>query len=236
MSEQNNRVAQQPPSAGNSAARRPLPADLVPRIAPPLSPASPKPTVATPQREAPARPGLVSRNSPPVLVKVPPPLSVRLSQLLWVLSFAVGGFTIVYFVLIREELLPLIAEVAKGVAEDRSEEVYTSAANIVFWWVFAVVIATMLLQVAFLISFMNRRRGIRWWQLITFAVLVLVLLVSPEWVALGQSGESLQLLFATQVGLVLLALLFSVFPGALAWSARKHDIRRGPIGPGNSDF
>jgi hypothetical protein len=48
-----------------------------------------------------------------VLVKLTPPLSVRMSQLFWILSFAVGGFTAIYFFIIRQEQLPLIADLVR---------------------------------------------------------------------------------------------------------------------------
>lgn len=236
MTDQQQRSASPAGPSAGGIQRRPLPADLVPRIAPPLSPASPKPTGVLPHREAPARPGLSSPNAAPVLVKATPPLSIRVSQLLWILSFVAGGFALVYFVAIREDLLPLIAERAAASVDGRSEETYTAAANIVFWWVFTFLVSTMLLQITFLVSFMGRRRGIRWWQFATLLVLGAILLMSPEWIALGETGEPLQLLLAAQSGLVLLALLVSILPGALAWSAREHDIRRGPIGPGNTDL
>ena len=43
------------------------------------------------QTDRPERPSLRSTNLPPVLVKHPPPLSVRLSQLLWAFSFVAGA-------------------------------------------------------------------------------------------------------------------------------------------------
>ena len=178
----------------------------------------------TSRREAPERPSLVNPNEAPVLVKLTPPFSVRVSQFLWVLSFAVGAFTIVYFFVIRTDLLPLIAEVAEKVTEGRSEETYDAAADIVYWTVFAFMVATLLVQITLLVSFMGRRPQIRWWQLVTLAVQAVVLVLSPEWVALGSQGASLPTLLAAQAALVLLALLFCFLPRAMAWSARRPDV------------
>lgn len=184
-----------------------------------------------PTRDAPPRPPTTSRNPAPVLVTLAPPFSVRLSQFFWILSFAVGGFTAVYLFVIREEQLPLIADVARRVTEGRSDETYTAAADIVFWVVFGIIVATLLAQVTLLVSFMGRRRShVRWWQLTTLGVQVALLLLSMEWVAVGERGQPLPLLLAAQAGLVLLALLSSVLPKAIAWSARQHDIRRGHDG------
>ena len=190
----------------------------------------------TNRREAPERPTLVSPNEAPVLVKLTPPFSVRVSQFLWVLSFAVGAFTIVYFFVIRTDLLPLIADVAKTVTEGRSDETYDAAADIIYWTVFAFMVATLFTEITLLVSFMGRRPQIRWWQLVTLAVQVMVLVLSPEWVALGSQGAPLPTLLAAQAALVLLALLFSILPAAMRWSARRHDIRRGPEGPNGGDF
>lgn len=193
-------------------------------------------TPGPPKREAPVRPPVRGVSAAPVLVKVPPPFSVRLSQFLWILSFAVGGFTAVYFFVIRGELLPLIADVARGVTEGRDDATYTAAADIVFWVVFALVVALLLTQITLLVSFMGRRPNIRWWQFATFVMQVLLVPLSPEWVALGKRGEPLSLLLAAQAGLVLFALLCSVMPKAIAWTARQHDVRRGPEAPSNTDF
>ncbi len=59
---------------------------------------------------------------------------------------------------------------------------------------------------------MSRRPHVRWWQLATLGVQVILLLLSMEWVALGERRESLVLLLAAQAGLVLLALLVQRLP------------------------
>lgn len=187
-------------------------------------------------RRAPARPPTVSPNAAPVLVKLTPPLSVRMSQLFWILSFAVGGFTAVFYFIIRKEQLPLISDLVRTVSEGRSDQTYDTAADIVFWIVFGVMVAVLLTQITLLVSFMSRRPHVRWWQLATLGVQVILLMLSTEWVALGERRESLLLLLAAQAGLVLIALLFSTLPGAIAWSARQHDVRRrndGVVGGGD---
>lgn len=178
-------------------------------------------------KRRPERPPLASPHAPPVVVKVPPPFSVRLSLLLWVLSFATGAFAVIYLFIIRKDLLPLIAEVAEGVVGGRSEATYESAADIVFWVFFGAAVTVLGVQITLLVSFMGRRSGVRWWQLATLAALALLVLISPEWVALGSQGAVLQPIVAAQAGLVLLALLVSTLPGAIAWSARRVDVRRG---------
>jgi len=188
------------------------------------------------ERQAPARPPTVSPNAAPVLVKLTPPFSVRMSQLFWILSFAVGGFTAVFFFIIRKEQLPLISDLVRTVSEGRSDQTYDAAADIVFWIVFGVMVAVLLAQITLLVSFMSRRPHVRWWQLATLGVQVVLLLLSTEWVALGERRESLLLLLAAQAGLVLVALLFSTLPRAIAWSARQHDVRRrsdGVVGAGD---
>ena len=59
-------------------------------------------TPPAPPREAPPRPPTGGPDTAPVLVKLTPPFSVRMSQFLWILSFAVGGFAVVYFFVIRQ--------------------------------------------------------------------------------------------------------------------------------------
>ena len=159
-----------------------------------------------------------------------PPLSVRMSQLFWIVSFAVGGFTAVYYFIIRQEQLPLMADKVRAVAEGRSDETYDAAADILFWIVFGVMVAVLLIQITLLVSFMGRRPHVRWWQLATLGLQIILLLLSMEWVAIGDRAQSLVFLLAAQAGLVLLALLCSTMPKAITWSARQHDVRRGHEG------
>lgn len=155
---------------------------------------------------------------------------MRFSQLLWILSFIVGGFVVVYFFIIRKTELPLIADLVRGVVEGRSDEAYDTAADIIFWSVFGVMVALLLVQIVLLVSFMGRRPGVRWWQLATFIVQVVLMLLSLELISGGTDGDFLRQLIMVQLVLILLALLISTLPAALAWTARGVDIRRGPIG------
>ena len=186
----------------------------------------------SPGREAPARPALANPNAAPVLTKVPPPASVRLSQLCWVLSFFAGGIAVVYFFIIREKQLPLVADVARAMTEGRSDASYTSAADIIYWSMFGVMVAVLLVQITLLVSFTSRRPGVRWWQLATFVAQVILYLIGLELVASGEDGVFLRQLLLAQSGLVLVGLLFSTMPGALKWTARRHDIRRAAGGDG----
>lgn len=187
-------------------------------------------------RELPARPSLSNPNLAPVLVKATPPFSIRASQFFWILSFAVGAFTVVYMFVIRQDLLPLITDVAKAVTDGREDRTYENAADIIFWVVFGMVVGLLFAQITMFVSFMGRRPQIRWWQLLTLALQGLLVLLSPEWVALGAKGTPLQSLLAAQAALVLLALLASILPKAIAWSARRFDVRRGPEGTGQPDL
>ncbi len=164
------------------------------------------------------------------MVKLTPPFAIRLSQVFWILSFAIGGFTLVFYFVIRQELLPLISEVVEEVTAGRSDETYTTAADIVFWTVFSLMVVVLGSQVTMLVSFMARKPKVRWWQLASFGLQLVLVLLSTEWVALGDRRQSLLLLLAAQAALVLLALLSSVLPGGVAWSARRIDVRRGHDG------
>ena len=190
-------------------------------------------TVAPPpDKSAPGRPPTASANLPPVLVKRTPPLPVRLSQLLWALSFAAGTVGIVYFFIIRPEQLPLIADAIRSVNSTREDATYDSAANIVFWSVFVIVISVRATQSTLLVSFMNRKEGIRWWQLATLITQVVLYPVALELAARGEDGVLLRQLLLGQMALVLLALLVSVLPKALAWTAQQQDVRRGTLTSG----
>lgn len=183
-------------------------------------------------RARPDRPSVRSPNAPPVLVKEAAPFMVRLSQLAWVLSFAVGGVAVVFFFVIRSDQLPLMADVVRGVDPTRSDETYEIAADIIFWSAFAIMVAILFVQITLLVSFMSRRKGIRWWQLMTLLVQALLFPLALQLVAAGEQGMPLSQLLAIQCGLVILALLFSTFPAAIAWTARQHDVRRGSPGSG----
>jgi len=189
----------------------------------------PAPLPAAPADQAhvpPDRPRLSNANGAPVIVKVPPPVSIRFAQLMWVLSFVVGGFCVVYFFIIREEQLPLIQDAVRAVDDTRPDATYESAADIIFWVCFGVMVTLLLAQITLLVSFMSRRPGIRWWQLSTFIVQLLLYLVVIQLVATGPQGALLRPALMLQCGLVLLALLLSTFSRGIAWTARRHDVRR----------
>lgn len=182
------------------------------------------------KRAAPERPSLANPNKPPVIVKVPAPFFVRLSQLCWMVSLALGAFIVVYFFVLRETLLPLIQDTLKKVVEGRDDTTYAAAADIVYWSVFGAMVTILLVQITLLVSFSSRRPHVRWWQLGSFVVQVLVYLLALELVAVGEHGPQLRQLFIGQCALVLLGLLCSITPKALNWTARQHDVRRGTGG------
>ena len=182
----------------------------------------------TATRTAPERPPLPERGTAPVLVKLPPPFSVRLAQLSWILSFAVGASAVVYMFIIRQAQLPEIEKLVKIVDETRAAGTYGVAADIVFWSVFGGAVAVLFVQIAFLVAFSNRRPNTRWWLFGSLFLQTVVLLFARELVAIGDRGRPVELLLLVQLGFALLGLAFSVLPPALRWTARKHDIRRGP--------
>lgn len=184
------------------------------------------PSGAAPPKAPPQRPTLKNPNAAPVLTKLTPPFSVRVAELFWILSFFIGGFAVVYSVIIRREQVPLIADAVRAVDPARNEQTYTTAADIIFWSVFAVMVSVLLVQITLLVSFMARRPQVRWWQLVTWVIQVVALALSLDLALTGQRAVPLRLILAAQCGLVLLALLASVLPKALAWSARKHDVIR----------
>lgn len=162
-----------------------------------------------------------------MIVRAPAPISVRLSQLFWALSLLVGAVGVVYLFVIREPVLPEITALIKGVDETRADETYSTASDIVFWSGFGLLVAVILIQVTLLVSFSNRRPGARWWMLGTLALQAAGFLGIREMIALGDRGVPLERVLAIQLGLATLALLISTLPGALRWTARQHDVRRG---------
>lgn len=194
-------------------------------VVPDAASASGTPPATTPPG-APRRPPLASSNGAPVMVKLTPPFTVRMSQFLWIISFGLGGFAVVYFFVIRQTQLPLVADAVRAVSEGRSDETYDTAADIVYWIVFGGLVAVLLVQITLLVSFMGRRPYIRWWQLGTVTFQAMLVLLSGELVAIGERGEPLRWILYAQCGLTVFALFWSVMPGAMAWTARRHDIRR----------
>lgn len=189
-------------------------------------------------RTVPERPLVVRPTTAPIIANVPPPASIRVSQFFWILAIAIGGFVAVYSFIIRSDQLPLIADRVEAVTEGRTDATYASAADIVFWVFFTTLVIIVLAQIVLLVSFMGRRRRIRWWQFATWMLSLCLLLVSRELVAVGDRGEVLFPLLALLCGLVAIALLFSVLPKAITWSARQYDLRpvSGPVGGSDGGF
>jgi hypothetical protein len=171
-----------------------------------------------------------------VLVKLPPPFTVRMSQLFWVLSLVAGAAAVVYLFVIRLPQHPAIVERVRVVDATRAEQTYAIAADIVFWSVFGVTVALIAFQIVFLVSFANRRPNTRWWLFGSLIVQTGVYLVAQELVAMGERGAPLHQLLRAQLLLGVVALLFSVLPPALRWTARRHDVRNpsmGTVGSGD---
>lgn len=186
--------------------------------------------------DRPQRPRLRSDNEPPVLVKEPPPFAVRLCQLLWVLSFVVGGVAVVYLFVVRTDHLPSITDAIKVVDGSRPDDTYAMAADIVYWFTFGFMVALLLAQITQLVSFMSRKPGVRWWQLATLITQAGLYALALEVVGDGEQGEQLRRLMLLQCGLVALALLAGSVRPALSWTARRHDIRRGVVGASMPDL
>lgn len=196
----------------------------------------PTPGALRTTRAQPPRPTLATSNHAPVVAKVPPPLSVRLSELFWILSLAVGAVGIVYTFIIRSDQTAHIADRVRGVDAARADETVSTTADIIYWSIFGVLVAVVLLQVLFLVSFANRRPGARWWLLGTVLLHAVALVAAREFSGDEASADPLRLILLIQGGLAVVGLLWSLLPGALRWTARGIDVRRGPESFGAGDL
>lgn len=167
------------------------------------------------------------------MVKLPAPVSVRLSQLCWVLSIATGAVGVVYLFVIRQPQMPEIVALIRGVDGSRADETYQTAADIIFWTVFGAMVAILLCQITFLVSFSNRRPHTRWWLLGTVLLQGVVFLICREMVAVGDRGAPLISVMLIQLGLAVIALLVSTLRKALRWTARRVDVQRGTSDEGS---
>ncbi|BDV31933.1 hypothetical protein [Microbacterium terricola] len=186
----------------------------------------------TAEVRAPDRPPLTGKEAAPVLVKLPPPFFVRLSQIAWLMSLIAGGVAIIYLFVIRQAQLPEIEDLVKAVDGSRADATYTTAADIVFWSVFTPLVAIVLAQIAMQVSFASRRANVRWWQFGSVLFQAGVFLIARELVVFGERALPLERILLVQLGLAVLGLLISLLPQALRWTARQHDVRRGgPVTP-----
>lgn len=205
-------------------------------VSPPARSAGRPTQAAPPRREPPRRPTLEGKQAPPVIVQLPPPVAVRLSIIAWVLSLIVGGIGVIYLFVIRTSQLPEITAIIQSVDSERPDETHELAADIIFWVVFGILVAIILLQILFLVALTNRRPRTRWWQFGSLVLLGVTYLVSQELVAIGTRGVPLTQILLLQLGLGALALLFSFLPAALRWSGRRHDVVGGPQAPSGGEF
>lgn len=180
---------------------------------------------------APDRPALSGKAGAPVIVKLPPPFAVRVSQIAWVLSLMAGAVVVVYMFVIRQAQLPAITELVRAVDASRAEATYATAADIIFWAVFTPAVAIVLVQTALQVSFANRRPNVRWWLFGTLLFQAGLLLIAREFVAFGERGAPLDRIMLIQLGLAAVGLLMSLLPPALRWTARRHDVRGGAVAP-----
>lgn len=179
----------------------------------------------------PERPALTSSNLPPVVERKPPPITVRLCQLAWIFSIVIGAFAIVYAFIIRESQLPLLNDTIRKINDARADETYDLIADILFWALFGALVVVVMMNIIFLMSFMNRRPSIRWWQFTSILLLSFVVAMAFELLGKGERGLLLRQVLLVMLGLAVLALLLSLLPPVLRWSRARIDVRRGPIGP-----
>lgn len=204
------------------------PSDTAPRqgVAVQTKDAAPR-TVA-----APDRPPLTGKAAAPVLVKLPPPIAVRLSQIAWLSSLLAGGVAIVYLFVIRQAQLADVEELVRSVDASRADATYATAADVMFWVVFTPMAVLVLAQITMLVSFANRRPNVRWWQFGSLLFQGGVFLIARELVVFGERAQPLELIMLIQLALAAVGLLLSILPPALEWTARQHDVRRtGPVAP-----
>lgn len=184
---------------------------------------------------APGRPALTGKDSAPVLVKLPPPFTVRVSQIAWFASLLAGGVALVYLFIIRQAQLADIEELVRSVDGTRADATYATAADVLFWSVFAPLAAIVLAQIAMQVSFAGRRPNVRWWQFGSLLFQGGVFLIARELVVFGERAEPLALILLCQLGLAAFGLLVGLLPPALRWTARRHDVRPSapvaPVGP-----
>ncbi len=187
--------------------------------------------LASAREDAPPRPTLAGKPPAPVIVKLPPPFSVRVSQVCWVLSMLASAASIVYLFIIRLPQRPDIIERIQQVDSSRAEATYETAADILFWCVFGALVVIVAAQVTLQVSFANRRPKTRWWLFGTLLVQAAVYLLARELVTMGDRGLPLDRLLLAALALGVLGLLLSLLPGALRWTARRHDVRNPSVGP-----
>lgn len=183
--------------------------------------------LASTARSAPPRPALTGKESAPIIVKRPPPVSVGIAVIILVLSLVAGAVGVVYLFIIRETQLAEIVDAIKAVDSERADETYQLAADIIYWALFGGLAAIMLMQITFIVSFTNRRTRARWMIFASLLVLTALYVPAHEVVAVGERGAPLQQVLLLQLALGALGLAITLLPPALQWTARRHDVRGG---------
>ena len=187
-------------------------------------------------RARPERPSLETSNHAPVVARVPPPLATRLAEALWISGLAAGALTAAYFFITRDDELSHIRDRVLAVDPDRATETLESTADIIFWSLFGVVLALVLIQLWAAVAFANRRPRARAWLGGTLVALGVVCVIGLEFLRRDDAALPLRVLVLAYVGLLTLALLVSLVPSSRRWTRRRVDVRRGPATTGGADL
>lgn len=187
-------------------------------------------------RAQPERPSLTTPNSAPVVANVPPPLSSRLAEALWLFGLAAGAVAAGYFFITRSDELVHIRKRVEIVDPERAAETIDSTADIVFWSLFGTLVALVLIQIWAAVAFANRRAGARAWLCGTLAAFAGLCVVALEFTRPGEAGMPLRMFALAYAGLLTLALLVSLLPASRAWTRRRFDVRHGPASSGGADL
>lgn len=165
----------------------------------------------------PRRPEMSNVAPAPVPVKVPPPRSMVISKVLWIVSLVLGASTLLLALLSQEAHLGRLDDLVNELATEQGIEAADAAAGIAFWGSLGALALITVLE-AILVLVMLRGRGAARWVLLALLPLhFFVVLLTDAFLGLGDYGLVFSVMLLGQLLLAAIAVVFSLLPASSAW-------------------
>lgn len=164
----------------------------------------------------------------PIDVRVRPFGLMKMARFLYFISFIAGlmGIAVVFFS--RNIQFDLLRQVIGDLRPNQDAATLDTAATVMLWGCLGALVMVIVVE-AILLSVMTRRHGAaRWVMLIFLFVHAAVAIIAAGLLALGDAGIYVVLLLATQLLLVIAALMVSALPGARTWFLAENETRVHP--------
>lgn len=178
------------------------------------------------QGAKPPRPELSDASPAPVPVKVPLPRTMRVVQVLWLVSLAMGVAAVIFAVLSQDAHVEQLRQVVAELGTEQGEEAEQAAAAIAFWGSIAALALVVAVEAILVAVMLRGHGGARWALLALLPVHAVAMLLADAFLGLGDYGAVFSALLYGELLLAICAVVAGLLAGATAWFRSKQEARQ----------